>query len=892
MNSHHIQYQFLISAFQASPDRFLERFRKRLSCSDFFEQYFDVVVELAHEDVNNGYLRESNVQVVDVWKKKAAANCETFDVQNKNRGKSLFESLKCACQDCLVIQDGEPFFRIEQIKLWQALSFALGEDLFVSSMLANQDVKMSCEPINFQWPYILRSNYWALNHLLERRKLNENHYHLWGSSPNVDLSWIYLMNHPFGQQKKYETLFGEKLSYLQRAMSYDTYQQKPLSLWVQIAAYLRVVLYEMCCRASFQNGKDLLFHLRKISQIVEAELFAVMDFDLVGSIQGYRMLSSGQNIDYAIPSFLCDRSKPNWSISGERFFCYSCLKYIYSNKPNSKEIEILYYLYLLIRNRFSDVFIQKNSKYGFTNFQEYQDRKLCFIKGTDYLKLAAEMAVSENINDNALETLELRISPKNTVVELKKTILGIDGFQKNGVSQVESFLKKQAEEKVWQGNKKYFYVIHFTKPSEKEWNEKKDMYLCREEEERKKIEKQAKVIRDLRRECGDAAYRIYGIDAASTEVNFRPENYGQAFRYLSGEKQVNRSAHYDKNRKYLPDLRKTYHVGEDFYDIVDGLRAIDEAVLYLELKYGDRIGHGVALGLDVESYYQKRPVIALPRQNKLDNLAWMIWKIQEFGIKVPPAYLDRLRYQFDDCYCEMHHHIEKLVSPDLNHYIESWKLRGDNPACFSNLNVDAAIKNKYLNPIGEWDNYALRDKKKYREILEHHTPDRPNAIFDLVYRYHYDNQLKKMGLEPVEVEITKEDVEIVKQLQLKMRNFVLRSGVAVESCPSSNFLISNLKDFKEIPTYRIFPICEQKNDFVRLNVSVNTDDQGVFYTSLAKEYALLAGTLQQELDDDGMRVYSDDTILNWIDHLISNGKEQCFLPHVGGDCCPRDKCSI
>ena len=82
------------------------------------------------------------------------------------------------------------------------------------------------------------------------------------------------------------------------------------------------------------------------------------------------------------------------------------------------------------------------------------------------------------------------------------------------------------------------------------------------------------------------------------------------------------------------------------------------------------------------------------------------------------------------------------------------------------------------------------------------------------------------------------------------------------------------------------------NKLMSLNVSVNTDDQGVFYTSLAKEYALLAGTLQQELNDDGMRVYSDDTILNWIDHLISNGKEQCFLPHVGGDCCLRDKCSI
>lgn len=41
----------------------------------------------------------------------------------------------------------------------------------------------------------------------------------------------------------------------------------------------------------------------------------------------------------------------------------------------------------------------------------------------------------------------------------------------------------------------------------------------------------------------------------------------------------------------------TYHTGEDFLDIVDGLRAIDEALLFLQMEKGERLGHAMALGV-------------------------------------------------------------------------------------------------------------------------------------------------------------------------------------------------------------------------------------------------------------------------------------------------------
>jgi adenosine deaminase len=136
--------------------------------------------------------------------------------------------------------------------------------------------------------------------------------------------------------------------------------------------------------------------------------------------------------------------------------------------------------------------------------------------------------------------------------------------------------------------------------------------------------------------------------------------------------------------------------------------------------------------------------------------------------------------------------------------------------------------------------------------------------------------LKKRAREITVLTPEPELVVLAKQLQLRMRNYILEKGVAVESCPSSNFLISNLEEFKDIPTFNLFPIQESSSDFVRLNVSINTDDQGVFFTSLQKEYAMLAGTLRELHDSNGLRIYSDDQILNWIEHLINNSKQQCF----------------
>ncbi|GHU94614.1 hypothetical protein FACS1894208_06000 [Clostridia bacterium] len=84
-----------------------------------------------------------------------------------------------------------------------------------------------------------------------------------------------------------------------------------------------------------------------------------------------------------------------------------------------------------------------------------------------------------------------------------------------------------------------------------------------------------------------------GIDAANSEIGCRPEVMATGFRYLAAfEPRIGIENPFADN---IPPviIHRTFHVGEDFLDLTDGLRAIHEACLFLGLSDNDRIGHGI-----------------------------------------------------------------------------------------------------------------------------------------------------------------------------------------------------------------------------------------------------------------------------------------------------------
>jgi len=852
------KYEFLLAAFTEHPDYFLNYLldsdRVNLFLGKIQGNFNDIIQKITRNHIEIHILPKLNAEVVTAWENFANQQWEAI---SDKENISPFEFLKRFVDNTMLLRNDEFYFKVNEAELWQSITLQMGEDLFSTVLLADHHIKYGTTPQHFQWNYILHSNFFALNNLLKREKINENHYHLFGSSPHVDLSWLFLMNNTENQKSK---LSGFEKDFALKQWNINTnaaFKQTELSHLVKIAAYLRLHLFEKCClNIEERNLKEILDDIK----IIKEKGFTTFNMQQrinVHKYQSSHYVKEYYAVDYAIRNFDKNENLGNIEIAGERHLYYRCLQQIFKEKE-STELQLLFYLYLLIKNKFGSLFIQRNNKYGFDNFHKYQSGKFDIIEDTIYEELAVKMAIKYNIEENYIDKLELRITPK----EIKKTIASCD--KHSGIG------KK---------NKNHFYVIHFIKNKNYDWGIK-ELPICREAKLRERIEKEAKVINLLRKNGGDASFRVFGIDAASHEVNCRPEVFGQVFRYLSNSCLNYPFLGYPPNKRYRPQLRKTYHAGEDFYDIVDGLRAIDEAILFLHLKHGDRIGHGVALGIDPEKYYKDRPHIAMPLQNILDNCAWILYCIEKFGINVSTSFYAYLISQFNEKFNRLYNcsTFEQMISPDLRTYIEAWKLRGDNPACYFDEQPTNGIKKItecHLQPISEWEKYNFCYREKCRDMKTN-----PN-IYSLYHKYHFDFKLKDSAKETEEVKISNkyidEYIELVKQIQIIMKNLVLSKGVAIESNHSSNFLISKLDKSTELPIFKMFPIEESENDFLRLNVSVNTDDQGVFYTSLVKEYTLLAGTLQKEVNSNGYRKYSDDKILNWIKHLIDNSKEQCFM---------------
>lgn len=64
-------------------------------------------------------------------------------------------------------------------------------------------------------------------------------------------------------------------------------------------------------------------------------------------------------------------------------------------------------------------------------------------------------------------------------------------------------------------------------------------------------------------------------------------------------------------------------MGEDFLHLVSGIRATVEAVDFLSLGDGNRVGHAIALGIDPQLWLDRTGErITVPRSEWLDNLVF------------------------------------------------------------------------------------------------------------------------------------------------------------------------------------------------------------------------------------------------------------------------------
>lgn len=633
------------------------------------------------------------------------------------------------------------------------------------------------------------------------------------------------------------------------------------------------VFYEIWDQTTMEN---VLYYLRNPEELLYQINLFQSEIDAF-RVNGSTLPGQESSMDYAlngVDSGKLEKGTANFLFSGERWLMYMMFRSIYKGEKLNSQYYNLFYAYLLIKESIRSELVQSNKNVGFRNFQRYESRKGDLLADVVYRNAFVKMAVSESIFTKSTKRLEVRICPAETVERNRKMILRTD--------ELLDPKKKMRE--------KFFYTLHFIKAVDKV-KEVQGYCSCRHSEKRKQVERQAHAIVELREKYPLVGRRILGIDAASNEIGCRAEVFAQAFRYLKDHRWSYMTADGMKN---LPQLYATYHVGEDFLDLADGLRAIDEAVLFLRLGSGDRLGHALALGIDVEEWYaSKNYRIVLPKQDYLDNLVWIYHKLSEFNIQgfdnLKEWILGEFTVLFSEIYAaavnktEFRCIAERITSSDRSgncffsqgnscifNYYYAWMLRGDLPELYSQ---------GYFNE----EEYVRRNRDF---LVNSYHPDRyeyrlNSEISFLYYMYHYNQKVHSEGNRIQEFIVSKYYVKAVSELQNALQKRIAACGIAIETNPSSNFLIGTFRKYEKHPIIRFYNkglVHDPKKlaECSQIPVSVNTDDQGVFNTSLENEYALLACAIESLTDSQGKPLYNKYDIYDWLDRIRRMGNEQSF----------------
>ncbi|MGL5893914.1 MAG: hypothetical protein ACRCZM_04795 [Bacteroidales bacterium] len=806
-------------------------------------------------------------------------------------GKSVFNVLLHFSKDLLIEQGKAPICRYEHLLKWHFLATQVGEDLLTTSFLAAKDLASRAKPrVQFSWPPIIGHDNRAINHILEKG-LMDLHFHLKGSSYNFELNWMSLMNSIVGREREFKSLKNYQSVSLQ--LNDKSISDSLYLLTIKTCA-IRYLLFQKLVgnlsngySAGEQTGNQT-DELTELSPLVFAQTLAEAamlmpklerKLKTVGHMHGKRF--GGAIVDYAISSNeTCIENSDSELflmkiLSGERELMYRMFSEIYRGRVNFEFYSTLFYAYLAAKSRIRQELVQLNEKIGFGNFANYEGRKELFIRENSiYSTLIPHMAVNGFIKERSNNGLEARITPKSDGKSLAKAIKKSDKAVYDRRFQPKSDLPLLARlEKKTPARKDFQYILHFIKKEDK-ITVRRDLY-SRQSKLLSGVEKEAKAIQSIRENYPKQAERVVAIDAANSEIFCRPESFAQAFRFLRNEAIPSKNEYIQGIQ--LPELSFTFHVGEDYMDLVDGLRSIEEAILFLNLRDGDRLGHALALGIDAERYYEMgNYTLIMQKQIFLDNVVWLWYKLQ----RVDSFEKAEVLHKCHEWYCQLFREIyqqqngEYEQTPPIQTYYQAWLLRGDNPANYS-MQLGSKEEKEFVK-YSE-DDYSTWQKQALNNLDSVRIARQNRCARKIYYRYHYDEQVKQLGEMCQQFKIDKGYINAVTEIQERMRKEIEKQHICIETNPSSNYVIGTIDRYSNHPIFKFYNLgidVEHANS--QIGVSINTDDQGIFSTSIEREFSLVALALEKKSEQQEGLQNTPRTIYRWIDDIREMAFEQRF----------------
>lgn len=662
-----------------------------------------------------------------------------------------------------------PVVKFDELLRWRTLTLYVGEDLLTLSWLALKEKNAVDCRTDFVWEDILTIDQVHKNLLIGQKPLSDLHSHLGHSSDAFGIRWVYWMNNCWQQPMMAES-----------------------RTWVCVAAIIRYYMFEIAIGGKCPSKQEVL-------TIIEARKGGETLLSLQGRI--YKKVDRASNNslipnidgiehwDYAIQnSWKVDQDvlqSPYMMLAGERSVVYGFLKRVFNREPEATDFVKMFYLYTLIKVNCRKDFIQTNDLIGLSNYQDYEDNDEGITNlGEVKRRYAIQSALGPRRN-NYLETrISLTYNTKKSRVDksladirIEEPIFGKRKYERGKLLDKVRMVATHSKQKYTrEGRLDYFQQI------------KKNI---------DEVVERTKSNHRLRKK----EFCLVGMDFSSSDEYARPEAYAQLIRYA-------------RVRKYY---RFTYHAGEDFYDLMDGLRTIEDILVLLKWDRHCRLGHVISLGIEPLSYYNERGwnVIAT-RQVLLDNLAWFLSKHSEYGFALAGETKRSISKKIKELYQE----IGYAPAFDLNKYQQSMKLRSDHPS--------KGIKGEDMQLFVA----CALDPDKDLVAL------RSDAVVMDVFKEYYENpEIYDKGNEIVHWKMPRGVENGLSDIQRRLLSEIDNRKISIETCPTSNYMIGPFERYDKLPLYKFLD--ELQNG----HVSVNTDDKGIIATSIEGEYALVAAAL-------------------------------------------------
>ncbi|ESS67380.1 hypothetical protein MGMO_167c00010 [Methyloglobulus morosus KoM1] len=599
------------------------------------------------------------------------------------------------------------------------------------------------------------------------------------------------------------------------------------------------------------NPATLYRHLRLASHL-RSWLIAISDGRATRLDGGYALRNAKQLFYRGSPFFNDERFNDleNQALRAEMDWLINLLQHLM--KTPDPLADRLFHFYLLLENEYLQLTVHRQDRYGFDQFQKYTLTALRESAELGYRYRFRQMGGAIKQQSRA-GWVEGRFAPKNSFEKngvLLTSILGDylrylqeeDTYSQHprDLSKILAELNAQVTRINKQNTRsrlKLTLVAHFIKRAWSEEKDKKESYRHSSLRNTLKIQTDA-LCQTLERWSG-LRHWVCGIDAAANELHASPEVFAPFFRVCQ--------------RQGL--THKTYHAGEDFTHLISGIRQVADALEILDIKEGDRIGHGTALGIDPKLWLASMPNMLVVRQGE-----WML------------DLLGAWRYLRD---CPHSQHATQKLASDVARLATIIFARPTGCEALDVLMRHRGLLPKFVfacidqEASWHWQSASWNDAWREEARLVHSAKEE-GVDLHLLAAWWRDTKLWQQSEKQIEVEAKYLDEEALILLQQCAMKDVQKRRAVIETLPTSNVFISQYQHYREHHSLRWMKVPDfAKSNDPDIMVSMGSDNPGIFSNDLSTEFYQLYAVLRE----NGL---TDMTALNFLATVNERGRQYRF----------------